>query len=122
MYKQCTVGFDIGARTNYEKTFDDLYAAGLKDNVQILFYDDIAEKPEDFIDQIYDFIELEHVSIKNETYIKELSEKVYETKGKRAMPERLEARLKLYYKRMLERMIEKYEIDFPKKWIEFYDM
>ena len=120
LYKQCTIGYDIGARTNYIKMLEDIYAAGLENNLKILFYDDIAEKPEDFIDSVYDFIELENAILKDDAYLEALSKKVYATEGKRDMSMLLEARLKIYYKRMLEDMIDIYKIDFPQTWLKYF--
>ena len=72
------------------------------------------------MDSVYHFIELENTTLKNEEYLDSLSKKVYATKGKRDMPILLEARLKVYYKRMLENIIDTYEIDLPKAWLEYF--
>ncbi len=122
LYNACTKGRNISARTDYKKTLKNIYAAGLKENLKILFYDHISEQPEIFIDSIYDFIGMDNSSIKSKEYIKDLSKKVYVTEGKKTIPEELESRLKLYYRDMLIDIKNDYNIEFPSSWLEYYDM
>ncbi len=122
IYRECTIGLDVGARTNYKKTIENICAAGLKDNLKILFYDQISEKPEEFIDSIYDFIDMDCSSIKSPVYVKELSIRVYATEEKNEIPNELEKKLIIYYKPMLEALINDYEIVLPNSWIKKYDI
>jgi len=122
LYKRCTIGLDVGARTNYRKTVENIYAAGLQDNLKVLFYDHISEKPEEFIDSIYDFIGMDSSPMKSQEYLKELSTRVYSTEGKIEIPEALEKKLIFYYKPMLERLMTDYGIVLPDSWIKKYNI
>ena len=114
---------DIGARTNYTKTIEDIYNAGLKEDSKICFYDDISIRPESLIDEIYNFIELDNTELKNdEEYVKSLSKKVYSTENKREIPHELEIRLKAYFEPMVKELINKYELDLPSSWYSYYDL
>lgn len=122
IYKECTEGLNIGARTNYKKTIEAVHAAGLQDELLVLFYDDISEHPEEFIDTIYDFIGMDNSTLKTDEYVADLSKKVYATEGKKSIPAELEQRLKAYYKDMLMELKYKYNLEFPESWLHYYQM
>lgn len=122
IYKEATIGLNVGARTNYKNTIDAIYTSGLQENLKILFYDDITENPEEFIDNIYDFIGMNNDILKTEEYVNDLKKKVYATEDKKSIPKELEQKLYSFYREMLVVLNDTYNIDFPKVWKEKYKL
>lgn len=122
LYEEATIGLNVGKRTNYENTIDEIYASGLEKNLKILFYDDIVENPEKLIDSIYNFIGMDNNILKTEEYLNNLTQKVYVTENKKTIPKELEKKLYSYYADMLTSLSNKYNIAFPKTWKEKYKL
>jgi len=113
LFKLCTTGKDVWPRSNYLKTILELESIGLLDKTLIKFYDDIAVCPEDFITDVYHFLEMEVPGI--DGYSDSLLKRVYSTEGKTEMPSELRGRLKEFFYPMLSTLNEK--ISLPTKWL-----
>ena len=112
LFNLCTTGKDILPRSNYAKTLSELEQLGLLDRTLIKFYDDIMEKPKEFILDVYKFLDLP-VDISSEFEVL-LKNKVYGTVGKSEMPEELRERLVEFY-RPFNFALSKY-CDVPDSW------
>lgn len=113
LYKICSTGADVGARSNYLNTIINLEEAGLLEQTKIMFYDDLSSKPEDFIAEIYNFLEID-IPKDNAEFNNAILTKKYETVGKKEMPEDLRVRLQQFYSNTYSQL-EKY-IDIPSSW------
>lgn len=121
LFKECSTGLNVGSRTNYVKTLQDVTRAGLFDNLKISFYDDISINPELFIDKLYDFIGLDNSSLKKDKgYVESLTNRVYVTEHKASIPLALKEKLIAYYKPMVEELENQYQLILPKSWHDYF--
>ncbi len=116
MFTSATSSADVGGRNNYLATLIALEEAGLLDNGQVLikFYDELEKSPEDFITDIYQFLEmpLPDMAIFSGT----LRAKVYATQ-KTVMPEALKDRLDAYYADMVKEINDRF-VTVPAAWLQ----
>ncbi len=115
LFKQCSSGADIGARNNYLMTLEKLASLGLTDKQQLLvkFYEDIATVPEQFITDIYAFLDMPcpPMTIFSDT----LNTRIYAT-PKTPMAAELKARLKAHYADMINEINERF-VPVPASWL-----
>ncbi|MDD5274469.1 MAG: sulfotransferase domain-containing protein [Methylovulum sp.] len=114
MFAAATSGADVGGRNNYLATLIALEEVGFLDGqVLIKFYDELESSPEDFIADIYQFLEmpLPDMALFSET----LRAKVYATQ-KTVMPPELKDKLDDYYADMVKEINERF-IGVPGAWL-----
>ncbi len=115
MFAAATSGADVGGRNNYLATLIALEEAGLLNGqVLIKFYDELGNSPEDFIADIYRFLEmpLPDMALFSGT----LRTKVYAT-PKTVMPEVFKERLDAYYAGMVKEINDRF-VTVPTAWLQ----
>lgn len=113
LFEVCTTGKDVGARSDYLATLADLKSAGLLEQCQIRFYDEVVNQPKAFLVDLYRFLDLPYPQ-ENSEFEKAIFTRVYETAGKLAIPEALESRLIEHYRGEIAKLDQLLPV--PKAW------
>jgi len=115
LFKQCSSGADVGARNNYLMTLEKLASLGLTGQQQLLvkFYEDIATVPEQFITDIYAFLNMPCPPM--DIFSDTLTTRIYATPKTPMMPE-LQARLKAHYAGMINEINDRF-VPVPASWL-----
>lgn len=116
LFEECTRPGAISARTNYVSTLSSIREAELSDNLLVKFYDDISTNPKGFVSDVYSHLGMSPDPACMDDRV--LGARVYGTQ-KTERPKQLEIRLRDYYRPMVLDL-QKFNIDVPKAWLEYF--
>ena len=114
LLKICTVGEDVGKRSDYATTIYHLKEADLFHQCSIQYYDDLAARPGQFLKNLYDFIGLDFPNA-NEDLKQAIRARVHQTNGAILIPKPLESGLIDYYQEKLRGLASL--VPVPRAWL-----